>query len=138
MHVMVVVLMFQHDMLIFSRLDRDDVHFGRTDSAAVHGVDFDMGIHAQRLDRSTEQFWLHARMHQRAQHHVATDPREAVQVRDPHALPPAEVNWLTGSTEFIEPDLYPSRSTVTNLNPSALNSPVTRSITPLANSACIS
>ena len=104
--VMVIVRVFrsEDDVLVLARLRGDHVHFRRADPAAIYLSHFNTSFHAERIDGAPEKLNLHPGMDERAQHHVATDSGEAIEVGDAHQCPPVETNWLSGKTEFMEPE----------------------------------
>ena len=64
----------------------DDVDLGPGQSAAAHPVHLEARPYVQRCSRLFKQHERHARIHKRAQQHVAADAGETLQISDSHEL----------------------------------------------------
>jgi hypothetical protein len=80
---------------IFLAID-NHIGLGRGDSIAVHAADFQRGSNVQAANRFQQQLRRYPGRDERAQKHVAADPRKAVQISNSH-------EFLTSSPPRYEP-----------------------------------
>jgi hypothetical protein len=72
-------------VLAFSGQDMD---LRGADSASIDHFYFHAGIHSKRTYGLAKQVGIDTRMHERAQHHVSTDTRKAVEICNRHIFLP--------------------------------------------------
>jgi len=93
------------------------------DPAAIHPTEVQLCAQVERGDGILKNREGHARIYQGAEKHIAANSRKTVEVGDLHFVDsmtgrscglPIAISE-TGSKAFIEPERYPSRSSVTYL-----------------------
>jgi hypothetical protein len=87
----------------------EHMHFGGADPASVYSFYLEPSVDAERRNGLAQQLWIDSGMHQSSQHHVSTDPGEAVEISDSHVfLQHSQLCPLARSAArsraFIEPD----------------------------------
>src|SRR5271170_3419439 len=104
-------------------LRSQNVDLRRVDPAAIHPTEVQLCAQIERCDGILKYREGHARIYQGAEKHIAANSRKTVEVGDLHFVDsmtgrswglPIAISE-TGSKAFIEPERYPSRSSVTYL-----------------------
>ncbi len=96
----------------------------RVDAASIDAAQLQFRAKIKRGDGILKHLEWNARIDQRAEKHISADSGEAIQIRNLHlqtrysplvGLAPLIAISDAGSSAFIEPERYPSRSSVTYL-----------------------
>ena len=88
--------------------------------AAIDAPQFQLRTEVERADSILKHLERNARIDQRGKEHISADSGEAIEIRNLHFADslifiPLIAISDSGRSAFIEPDRYPSRSSVTYL-----------------------